>query len=123
MKPTPGPVARFIIAFLKEKGWTQEDLADHLGVDRSAITQWTTGRSMPGDQNLMKLALLANIDPEDLFRLKQAVALAKRGVELPTKSGEILSPSEREILNQFRQGKYQEIIANLVERLTRKNAA
>ena len=40
----------------EERGWTQQQLADKLGVTRSAVTQWETGWSQPKMDSIKKLA-------------------------------------------------------------------
>lgn len=32
------------------KGWTQKDLATHLGVDRSTVVRWEGGGNIPQDK-------------------------------------------------------------------------
>ena len=36
----------------KEKGMTQEMLAEQLGVTRQAVARWETGKALPGTANL-----------------------------------------------------------------------
>lgn len=40
----------------KAKGWTQEQLADELGVSQSTITDWERGRTFPRYKNLFQLS-------------------------------------------------------------------
>ena len=49
---------------------TQEFVAETLGVSRQAVSKWESGLSDPSTTNLMALAKLFNMTPEDL--LKQA---------------------------------------------------
>ena len=51
----------------KEKGWTQQDLADELGVKRPQIGSYEEGRADPRIQTLMKLSNLFNISIDDLL--------------------------------------------------------
>lgn len=44
---------RFIADLRKEKGWTQVELADKLGVTDKAVSRWETGKGFP-DISLMK---------------------------------------------------------------------
>lgn len=43
----------FIAALRREKGWTQKELAERLGVTDKAVSRWETGKGMP-DVSLLK---------------------------------------------------------------------
>ena len=45
-----------IAALRKEKGWSQTELAEHLGVTNKAISRWETGRGYPDVELLPQLA-------------------------------------------------------------------
>lgn len=47
---------------------TQEFVADALGVSRQAVSKWESGKSDPSTTNLIALAKLFGIPPEDLLR-------------------------------------------------------
>ncbi len=47
---------------------TQEFVAQTLGVSRQAVSKWESGRSAPSTTNLMALAKLFGISPEDLLK-------------------------------------------------------
>lgn len=51
----------------KEKGWTQQDLADELGVKRPQIGSYEEGRADPRIQTLVKLSDLFNVSVDDLL--------------------------------------------------------
>ncbi|MGN0331094.1 MAG: helix-turn-helix domain-containing protein [Kineothrix sp.] len=40
-------IGRFISECRKAKGWTQNELAEKLGITDKAVSKWETGRSMP----------------------------------------------------------------------------
>ena len=42
--------------YRKQKKWTQEDLARRLGVERSAVAKWESGKSQPQAACLIALA-------------------------------------------------------------------
>ena len=50
---------------------TQEFVAEALGVSRQAVSKWENGTADPSPSNLLKLARLYGISPEDLIRAVQ----------------------------------------------------
>ena len=46
---------------------TQEFVAEHLGVSRQAVSKWENGTSDPSTSNLIALAKLYGISPEELL--------------------------------------------------------
>ncbi len=51
----------------KEHGYSQEQLADELGVTRQAISKWERGEASPDTENLIALARLYNISVDDVL--------------------------------------------------------
>ena len=49
----------------REKGMTQEMLAEKVGVTRQAVARWETGKALPGTANLFMLRELLGIPPEE----------------------------------------------------------
>ena len=47
---------------------TQEFVAETIGVSRQAVSKWESGQSDPSTTNLMALAKLYNVAPEDLLK-------------------------------------------------------
>ena len=47
---------------------TQEFVAESLGVSRQAVSKWENGTADPSTTNLLKLAKLYNISPDELLR-------------------------------------------------------
>lgn len=47
---------------------TQEFVAERLGVSRQAVSKWENGSSDPSTSNLLALAKLYGISPEELLR-------------------------------------------------------
>lgn len=47
---------------------TQEFVAEHLGVSRQAVSKWENGTSDPSTSNLLALAKLYGVSPEDLLK-------------------------------------------------------
>lgn len=48
-------------------GMTQEFVAEAVGVSRQAVSKWETGASDPSTSNLLALAKLFGISPEELL--------------------------------------------------------
>jgi transcriptional regulator with XRE-family HTH domain len=48
-------------------GLTQGELASELGVDRSSVTKWETGKSRPRTEDLPKLAEVLQCSIDDLY--------------------------------------------------------
>ena len=46
----------------KEKGYTQEFLAEQLGISRQAIAKWESGKSFPSTENLIILSQILDVD-------------------------------------------------------------
>ena len=51
-----------------EHGMTQEFVAESLGVSRQAVSKWENGTSEPSTSNLIAIAKLFEIPPEELLR-------------------------------------------------------
>lgn len=49
-------------------GMTQEFVAGELGVSRQAVSKWESGASEPNTTNLIALAKLFGVEPEELLR-------------------------------------------------------
>ena len=58
----------------KEHGYSQEQLADEMGVSRQAVSKWERGEASPDTDNLIALARLYNISVDDLLFEKPAEA-------------------------------------------------
>lgn len=54
----------------KEHGYSQEELADKLGVSRQAISKWERGEASPDTDNLIELAKIYNMSLDELIGLK-----------------------------------------------------
>ena len=50
---------------------TQEFVAESLGVSRQAVSKWENGTADPSTSNLLKLAKLFGLSPEELIRTVQ----------------------------------------------------
>ena len=60
-------LAKKIVSNRKEKGWTQEELAELVGVSPQAVSKWENAQSCPDIQLLPKLAELFEISVDVVF--------------------------------------------------------
>lgn len=60
-------IGKFIGIKRKEKGLTQEALAEKLGISNRAISKWENGICMPDSGNIPELCNILNITINDLF--------------------------------------------------------
>ena len=51
----------------KEKGFTQDDLAVELGIDRSTVAKWETGKAYPRASLLPKIAEILGCTVDELL--------------------------------------------------------
>ena len=65
----------------RDLGWTQQQLADAIGVCRSAVAQWETDRSGQELENLSRVATALDIDLEWLID-----GVERRARQIATKS-------------------------------------
>ena len=56
-----------IINLRKKAGWSQDELASKLNVTRQSVSKWENGSSDPNTSNLIALAKLYKISPEELL--------------------------------------------------------
>lgn len=60
-------IGKIISTHRKEKGLTQEELANHLGVSKPAVSKWESGQSYPDIVLLPELAAYFNITVDQLI--------------------------------------------------------
>jgi len=60
-------IAKAIVNKRKEKGITQDDLANYIGVSKASVSKWETGQSYPDITFLPQLAAYFNISIDDLI--------------------------------------------------------
>lgn len=71
-EPKNAAIKKSLGELLKEhrqrRSMTQEFVAEAMGVSRQAVSKWENGTSDPSTTNLLKLAKLYGIPPEELIR-------------------------------------------------------
>ncbi len=81
---TPQDIGARIQAVRRERGLTQDDFANRVGVSRSAVAQWETGRAGQVTGNLSRLAAVLDVSVEYLMYGddKRAAGEVRQGDEL-----------------------------------------
>ncbi|MCL2559450.1 MAG: helix-turn-helix transcriptional regulator [Turicibacter sp.] len=64
-------IANRLVQMRKEKGFSQEALAEQLGISRQAVSKWERAESSPDTSNLITLAKLYNISLDELLNTDQ----------------------------------------------------
>ena len=67
-------IAKIIVNKRKEKGITQEELANYMGVSKASVSKWETEQSYPDITFLPMLASYFNISIDDLINYKPQMA-------------------------------------------------
>lgn len=88
------------------RGYTQEELADLIGVGTVQIYRWETEKNDPTGDMLVKLSKILNVTTDYLLDLTP---------EIDATRSDALSSLETKILVLFRAKKFFELIALIVE--------
>ena len=64
--PEPNSLGQRIAALRGARGWTQQQLADRLGISRVAVSHLETDINTPGERTVALLAGLFRVEPHEL---------------------------------------------------------
>lgn len=70
----------------KQRGWTQEQLAQELYVSRTAISKWESGRGYPSIDSLKAISKLFSVSIDNLFSGEELISLAETEQKQKVKS-------------------------------------
>ncbi|MDE6667825.1 MAG: helix-turn-helix transcriptional regulator [Clostridia bacterium] len=94
----------FLYELRKEKGMTQAELAEVLGVTNKAVSKWETGEAMPETAQLLPISRIFGVTVDELLAGKRADKTSDGGI--PEKNEE---PDADDIKNHiFTRGKDEE---------------
>ena len=104
-----------------EKGYTQEELGNIVGVKKSAVAKWENGRvSEIKRSNLKKLSIALELDPNALLDdvEKEPVKMAERHFEM------IMDEDLAEIFEEFKNldADNKRLVKDLIHRLSESKA-
>lgn len=74
-------IANRLAKLRKEKGYSQEELAEKLGLSRQAVSKWERAESSPDTDNLICLAKLYNISLDELLRTEEDIESIKESIK------------------------------------------
>ena len=112
MKTQKNHIARNLTTLRQLNQYTQETVAEQIGVSRQAVAKWESGESVPDIVNCDALAQLYNVELSDLIHYDQE----KHGVKIPPKGkhifgtvrvgerGQIVLPKEARDVFQIQPG-------------------
>ena len=78
--------------------YTQEEVAERIGVSRQAVAKWETGQSVPDILNCDALATLYDVELDDLIQYD------------PEQTGEAIPPKGKHIFGTVRVGERGQIV-------------
>ncbi len=64
-----------IVELRKQKGLSQEELAEQLGVSRQAVSRWELGQTLPDIPNLLQLCELFGVSADYLVKDEEQVTV------------------------------------------------
>ena len=74
-------IAQRLAEMRRAKGYSQEELAEKLGLSRQAVSKWERAESSPDTGNIIALAKLYGVTIDELLRVDEDVA-GRRGVRV-----------------------------------------
>ena len=75
-------LGHFISLRRKHMRLTQEELAEKVGVSKSAIAKWETDGGLPDRDNLRRIADIMNVSVGDLHRVIEGGEIAKNEMSI-----------------------------------------
>ena len=69
-------LAEKIMALRKQRGWSQEELAQQLSVSRQSVSKWESGASAPDLDKILKMSEIFDVSTDAL--LKEEMDLNER---------------------------------------------
>lgn len=98
MKIQKSNIAYNLAALRQLNRFSQEDVAERIGVSRQAVAKWEGGQSIPDILNCDALAKLYNVELDDLIHYDQG------------QTGESISPKGKHLFGTVRAGERGQIV-------------
>ena len=84
-----------IIELRKKNGWSQEELAEKLGVSRQAVSKWESGATQPELPKLIELSKIYQVSVDALLSLEHAKKQQDSSPAAPAAEGAAQDAAER----------------------------
>ena len=91
-------LAEKIITLRKRNGWSQEELAEQLGVSRQSISKWESAQSMPDLNRILAMAELFGVSTDVLLKDEETLNELPEFV-VPAEGGRIRIPEPETLRN------------------------
>ena len=101
-------IANRLVNLRKEKGLSQEQLAEKIGVSRQAVSKWERSEASPDTDNIILLARLYNVSLDELLRTDDDIPETEDSAEEPEASGFEQAETEEEENFTESDGYYKE---------------
>ena len=62
-----------IMDLRKKSGWSQEELAERLGISRQSVSKWETGESIPDIDKIIRMSELWNVSTDYLLKEEEVM--------------------------------------------------
>jgi len=92
-----------MIELRKQKGWSQEELGERLGVSRQTVSKWELGESKPKMSKIIEMSKLYNLTMDELINGKDET----KPVEIETK---VVNDNNTEIIENRKVEEIKDII-------------
>ncbi len=78
-------IGKLIATLRKEKGMTQEDLAEKLSVSNKAVSKWETGKSYPETNKIIQLCILFDISYGEFYNANKISSITTTDENQPSR--------------------------------------
>lgn len=110
-----------IMQLRKQKGWSQEELAEQVGISRQSVSKWESGMSVPDLDKILKLSELFGVSTDYLLKDElEDDGLNRDGVNVYVEGAE--GGEEYEPIRSVSMKEAEEYL-NIAEQVSKKIAA
>ena len=102
-----------ILELRRQRGWSQEELAERMEVSRQAVSKWESGQTAPELDKILELSRIFEVTTD--YLLKEDGEAPVLTADKPLPSGRIISLSQaKEYLGIRKRASYKIAVATLL---------